>query len=312
MSNRRGSTIAQTAAASSAPAEEKAPLALIAIRASTKEQELTIDAQIEEMGRLAEKLGARLRPAGKSYFIDRGESARKLAFSERPRSGHLHRTAKLLAERGEPVVILFTKMTRAFRNMEDGLATIREWESLGIAWECPQIGHFGAGAAAKFARGMVIAAFTAAAEMEVEQMLENQAAALKVARKKGRALGSIARFGWDRANPGDPKDTQLTPNWKEQGYLIEMKRLFEARFAHTGDITDPKRRARAAASHVAKHFNRNGIPTKRGGEMIRYRGKEMTAAGRWSATSILSALDHAEIADPAEWAEDAAAQPSKN
>lgn len=175
------------------------------IRVSTEEQAhkgLSLEAQKERIASYCKLQGLKLT----GLFADEGISG-SMPLSERPGGKKL---LEMLCLNDAPHVVAL-KLDRLFRDAGDALATLKDWDSKGIALHLLDLG--GSAFNSKSALGKFFLTMTAAfAELERNLISERTKMALAYKRERGAWLGNVP-FGFKLDSEGhlieDPQQIMM-------------------------------------------------------------------------------------------------------
>jgi site-specific DNA recombinase len=152
--------------------------------------------------------------------------------------------------------VVMLKLDRMFRNAGDCLATVEQWEKLGVALHVVDLGGNGVDTASAMGRFMLVV-LAGAAEMERNLTRERTRSALNVKKANGQRVGTMP-YGYDLADDG----VTLVPNEAEQAVVATMKAM---------------RASGATLEAIAEQLTARGVPTKK-------------ARARWSHCTVRSVL----------------------
>ena len=255
--------------------------AVLYIRVSTKDQENSVDAQETNATNYATFKHLEIA----EIFRDIGESAVKKPFLTRPAAKKLLKFIK----KEKINTILFTRPDRAFRNVKDCCECVKLFNDQGI-----RIDFIESQIDASTSEGrMTLQLMVTFAEWEGNLRAERQRDGYDEMRKKRLARSPTAiPYGWDLGglvtSERGKKSHQLHPNPKEQATLHRMIRM---------------RKSGRILEAIANHLNENGIKTKLAGKEMTRKGVTFTVSGIWKKDTVLSVLEHAELASAEELAE---------
>lgn len=245
------------------------------LRVSTNRQELSIEAQTEQVRRAAKyhggsepELFAEPDTSGSIEFVKREQGAALLA-----------RTHEAIAS-GYSVSIIVPKVDRLGRDVIDINQTVRRFEQLGV-----RILFLDINVDTRTPMGRAFMQIAAVfAELELARIRERIQSALDQKRANGLLTGTVP-FGWDAVETGDVtakgvKVRKLVNNTFEQGWILKMV---------------ARRQSGWSYSAIAGELNRNGVPTKRSGETLKLRSVDETTSmretlGRWQAGNVAKVL----------------------
>lgn len=248
------------------------------IRASTEEQQNSLRAQQNELTDFCKSK----KLTNTKSFVDSGTSATKTKFLTRRKVKSLLK----YAEENKINKILFYHPDRAFRSQEDFFISQAELAQKGIymIFMRPDMDT------STFMGQQMLATLIAFSEMEGTRRSERQCSVADLHRKERIPRNSTAPYGWDiienpnRNSPKDPKKI-LIPNVPEQAIL---KIILEH---HNEEYP---------LEWIARHLNTNNIPSKNKGQTFTRNGETYTASGKWYRSTVLSVIEHAELASPEE------------
>lgn len=208
------------------------------VRVSTEEQSregVSLDAQEERIRAYAAMRGLALQ----TIFREEGVSA-KIELNARPEGGKL--VAAVGKRKAHHVIVL--KLDRLFRNASDALNQTAEWDKAGCSLHVIDMG--GSAIDTHSAMGRMFFTMAAAfAEMERNLVSERTRTALKHLKASGSAYCGVTPLGFQR--DGD----RFVPAAEELAIIERIQSM---------------RRNGVSLRAIAEIFNKEGVPTKRGGK----------------------------------------------
>lgn len=245
-------------------------------RASTTDQQHTLEAQAHDGKRFAEANGKILAAS----YIESGVSGSK-PFLQRPEA----RKAIAHMKREGIGTLLVMKLDRAFRNVLDMRQTLDELLQQGITIRVanPDMDFKG-----PFGR-LIATLLGAIAEFELGSRADRQSCGFESMRRQRIARSQNPPYGWtigealpQTSHSGKPQH-RLDPVAEEQAVLREIIRRYEQR---------------ETLQAIADDLNSRGILTKRAGQTQTRRGVTTTITGTWKPQTVKSVLEHADLATP--------------
>lgn len=203
------------------------------VRASTEEQDLTIEAQKEKIRAYCTLKSLELKEIVVDFGISGGTPLEQ-------REGG----AKILAAKVSAIVAV--KLDRLFRDAADCLNVTRRWDKKGVALHLLDMGGNSLDTSTAVGR-MFLTMAAGFAEMERGLIRERTKAALQQKRRQGKLAGKLP-FGYTLGADGE----SLIPNREEQSALARMKVL---------------RKEGKTFRQIARWLESNDVRTKTGGTM---------------------------------------------
>ena len=245
------------------------------VRASTDDQQSTLDSQQFEAAKFCSSQGLELAHT----FIDSGVSGSKPLLDRKQA-----REALATMKREGISTLLVMCLDRAFRNTVDMHLTIEHLLDHGYNFRMVSPDLDLRGPVGKLVAGIL----GELAQFELACRSERQGRGFESMRRSQVARSQHAPFGWDLGEeiPGKLSHSgnlyrAVVPNAAEQAILREILAMYEAR---------------EKLAHIAEHLNQRGIPTKRAGQTITRKGKTLTVSGTWKREHVQSVIAHAELA----------------
>jgi DNA invertase Pin-like site-specific DNA recombinase len=284
-SSRRGSTRRnRNATAADTEFQMHDNRCILYIRASTADQQHTLEAQAHEAARFAAAHGKVVT----ATYTDSGVSGSKPFLS---RTEAKKAVAHLLREGIGTLLVM--KLDRAFRNTVDMHQTVDHLLDKGITFRVanPDIDFKG-----PFGR-LIATLLGAIAEFELGCRSERQRNGFDSMRRQRIARSQNAPFGWDIGGeiPGETSKSgkpyrALVPNPQEQATLRTIIEGYEDK--------------RLTLQEICDQLNASGIKTKMAGKTmtrtVKGKPKTITISGEWKPATVKSVLDHADLAEDAE------------
>ncbi len=246
------------------------------VRASTDDQQSTLDSQQFEAGKFCTSQGLDLCHT----FIDSGVSGSK-PLLERKQA----REALATMKREGISTLLVLCLDRAFRNTVDMHLTIEHLLDHGYNFRMVSPDLDLRGPVGKLVAGIL----GELAQFELATRSERQGRGFESMRRGQVARSQNPSFGWDLGEeiPGKTSHSgklyrAVIPNPAEQAILREIIALHESREKNLAQI--------------AEELNQRGIRTKRAGQTMTRKGKEYTVSGLWKREHVQSVIAHAELA----------------
>lgn len=254
------------------------------VRVSTDRQDLSVDAQTDQVKRAADYHFTGCQGGGIEIFAEPDTSG-SLPFAERPQGAALIARARTAAALGRPLSIIVPKVDRMGRDVIDINQTVRLLQGLGarmlfldinVDTRTPMGNAF-----------MQIAAVFA--ELELARIRERIQTALDHKRANGLVTGTVP-YGWNAVETGETTAKgvlvrRLEPNPDEQKWILHMATLHAAGWSY---------------NKIAADLNRRGVPTKRRGEILNLRvspatrhsspGTRRFTAGSWQFGQVAKIL----------------------
>jgi len=245
------------------------------VRVSTNRQELSIEAQTEQVKRAAEYHGG-----SEPELFAEPDTSGSIEFARREQGAALlARTHEAIAA-GHSVSIIVPKVDRLGRDVIDINQTVRRFEQLGV-----RILFLDINVDTRTPMGRAFMQIAAVfAELELARIRERIQTALDQKRANGLLTGTVP-FGWDAVETGDVT-----------GKGVKVRRLMDNRFEQQWILQMVVRRQSGwSYAAIAAELNRNNVPTKRSGETLKLRGQDETTSlrktlGRWQAGNVAKVL----------------------
>jgi len=245
------------------------------VRVSTNRQDLSIEAQTEQVKRAVEYHGG-LEP---ELFAEPDTSG-SIEFGKREQGAALLLRTRQAIESGHTVTIIVPKVDRLGRDVIDINQTVRSFEQLGV-----RILFLDINVDTRTPMGRAFMQIAAVfAELELARIRERIQTALDQKRANGLLTGTVP-FGWDTIETGEVTDKgvkvrKLVDNTFEQDWILRMV---------------ARRRSGWSYSAIAAELNRHRVRTKRAGETLNLRSPHETtsfriAKGRWQAGNVAKVL----------------------
>ena len=246
------------------------------LRVSTHRQDLSIEAQTEQVKRAAQYHGD---SAGLELFAEPDTSG-SIEFAKREQGAALLARTREAIQSGLTVSIIVPKVDRLGRDVIDINQTVRLFEQMGV-----RILFLDINVDTRTPMGRAFMQIAAVfAELELARIRERIQSALDQKRANGQLIGTVP-FGWDAIETGEVtakgvKIRKLVDNAGEQSWILKMVARRESGWSY---------------SAIANELNRHGVPTKRAGESLNLRGPDDTtsvrvALGRWQAGNVAKVL----------------------
>jgi len=246
------------------------------LRVSTDRQDLSIDAQTETIKRAAEYY-----KSGPLSLFAEPDTSGSTEFARREQGAELLERAHEYTAAGLSVTLVVTKVDRLGRDVIDIAQTVRRFESLGV-----RIIFLDINVDTRTPMGRAFMQIAAVfAELELARIRERIQTALDQKRANGLLTGTVP-FGWDAVETGrvsaqGVKERRLVDNLEEQKWILRMAQW--------------RNEQGWSYARVAVELNRNNVPTKRAGEVLKLRGPDETTSfratqGRWQAGNVAKVL----------------------
>ncbi|HWY32315.1 MAG TPA: recombinase family protein [Candidatus Acidoferrum sp.] len=246
------------------------------LRVSTHRQDLSIEAQSEQVKRAAEYHGG---SAGLELFAEPDTSG-SIEFAKREQGAALIARTREAVQSGLAVTIIVPKVDRLGRDVIDINQTVRVFEQMGV-----RILFLDINVDTRTPMGRAFMQIAAVfAELELARIRERIQSALDQKRANGHLTGTVP-FGWDAVETGEVtakgvKVRKLVDNVVEQGWILKMAARRDSGWSYQS---------------IANELNRHDVPTKRAGESLNLRGPgEITSLrvtlGRWQAGNVAKVL----------------------
>lgn len=216
---------------------ESEPRAVVYVRVSTEEQArggVSLDAQEERVRAYCQMAGLKVEALIREEAV-----SGSIALAERPAGRRLI----ALIQSGKAAHVVSLKLDRVFRDTEDALRQTRAWDRAGIALHIVDMGGQTLNTASAMGRFFLTMA-AGFAELERNLIAERTTLALRHKKAHGEVYGTIP-LGFDRVGK------RLRPN------AAELQTI--------GRIRDLDRDG-CALREIARRLNREGVPTKQGGQ----------------------------------------------
>lgn len=249
---------------------------IVYVRASTDDQQTTLDSQQFEADKFCAAQGIELAcPA----FIDSGVSGSKPLLERKQAKAAL----AYMKQHGVSTFLVMS-LDRAFRNTVDMHLTIEHLLDHGYNFRMVSPDLDLRGPVGKLVAGIL----GELAQFELACRSERQGRGFESMRRSQVARSQNPSFGWDLgeeipgklSHSGNPYRA-VVPNEQEQAILREIIAMYEAK---------------EKLAHIAEHLNQRGIPTKRAGQTITRKGRQITVSGLWKREHVQSVIAHAELA----------------
>ena len=246
------------------------------LRVSTHRQDLSIEAQTEQVKRAAEYHGG----SADLELFPEPDTSGSIEFAKREQGATLLARTRAAIQLGLAVTIIVPKVDRLGRDVIDINQTVRVFEQMGV-----RILFLDINVDTRTPMGRAFMQIAAVfAELELARIRERIQAALDPKRANGHLTGTVP-FGWDAVETGEVtakgvRVRKLVDNAFEQGWIIKM-------------IT--RRRSGWSYQAIANELNSQGVVTKRAGESLKLRGPCETTSvrvtlGRWQAGNVAKVL----------------------
>lgn len=245
------------------------------IRVSTNRQDLSIEAQSEQVRR-----AAIYHTGGDIEIFAEPDTSGSIEFLKRPQGAALWTRVNETVNAGHKVCIIVPKVDRLGRDTVDISQTARRFEQLDV-----RIVFLDINVDTRTAMGRAFMQIAAVfAELELARIRERIQATLDYKRANGLLTGTVP-FGWDAVETGavtakGVKVRELVDNPFEQGWILRMFDRREAGWSY---------------QQIANELNRHSIPTKRSGTVLKLRvaGDKTSirqVCGRWQAGNVAKVL----------------------
>ena len=250
------------------------------IRVSTDRQDLSLEAQ-----RASIRQAAEYHQSGELSIFGDPDTSGSTPFAEREQGSGVLKRAQEAVAAGTQVTLIVPKVDRLGRNVIDINQTVRVFEQLGV-----RIIFLDINVDTRTAMGRAFMQIAAVfAELELARIRERILAALDQKRAKGYVIGTVP-FGWDAVETGEitakgVKIRKLADNPVEQKWILQMAAWRQAGWSYDS---------------IARELNRNGVPTKRSGELLKLRDacnstSIRPSCGRWQAGNVAKVLSNQSV-----------------
>lgn len=244
------------------------------VRASTEDQQHTLDAQQFEARRFCEANGLTVT----HVFIESGVSGSK-PFMERKEA----RSALATMKREGIATLLSMTLDRAFRNIVDMHQTIEHLLESGYNFRVVSPDLDLRGPIGK----MIASVLGSVAELELATRSQRQQRGFDTMRRQRLARSNNPPYGWklgdevpaDTSHAGKPY-RRLIAVPEEQEVLRELLRRYDKQ---------------ETLQSIADDLNQRGILTKKAGQSMTRHGKTTTITGTWKPQTVKSVIEHADL-----------------